>query len=62
MHTGRGKSSLHLNNVNEGASRRESGSALQCAGPVVPKPRLPMDLDAGGTTKVKSSPRHYASA
>ena len=41
--------SLRVNNVNEGASWRESGSVFQCAGSVVPKPRLPMDLAAGGT-------------
>ena len=43
--------SLLLNNVNEGLSRRESGSVFQYAGPVVPKPRLPLDLD----TPIKSA-------
>ena len=47
--------SLRLNNVNEGASRGESGSAFQRAGPVVPKQCLSMDLDAGGMASCRSS-------
>ena len=31
------KFSLRVNNVNGGASRRESGNVFQCAGPVVRK-------------------------
>ena len=33
----------------------ESGSAFQCAGSIVPKLRLLMDLDAGDTASCRSS-------